>query len=142
MNEIYNKYSLSSNQVNYLTDLQVIDSKNNIYILDILDTSINLITALKRHNKVITFEDLGPGSEHANLVINALYKQKKITKNHYYGHKYVELRDEFQHTKYIINQNIKNILITFGGTDPTNSTYTVLNAIYQFCKSNNITIDD
>ena len=38
-------------------------------------------------------------------------------------------------------KKVKNILITFGGTDPTNSTYIVLNAIYKFCKSNNIAIN-
>ena len=141
VNEIYKEHSLSSDQVDYLTDKQVRESKDNVYILDILDTSVDFIKAIKKYNTVIAFEDLGPGSEYSDLVINALYKQKKITKNHYYGHKYVELRDEFQDTKYTINETIKNILITFGGTDPTNSTYIVLNAIYEFCKSNNITIN-
>ena len=78
MNEIYKKHSLSSDQVNYLTDKQLRESKDNVYILDILDTSVDFIKGLRKHNTVITFEDLGPGSEYSDLVINALYKRKKL----------------------------------------------------------------
>ena len=139
--KIYTKHNLSSIQIDYFKSSIVSDSRNNIYILDILDTSVEFIKMLKKHNKVISFEDLGSGSEYANLVINALYKQDQLTTNHYYGHNYVELRDEFQNTRYKINKKIKNILITFGGTDPTNSTYVVLKSIYDFCIANKVNIN-
>lgn len=105
----------------------------HIVINDILDTTKEYILKLKERGYfVVNFEDLGEGSEIADVVINALYENSHPPKNHYYGYKYVCLRDEFVifPTKKI-TEKVKNILITFGGTDPNNLTMRTLRAIKQ-----------
>lgn len=102
-----------------------------IVINDILDTKEEYINSLKEKRLfVVNFEDLGKGSEIADLVINALYEGKKNTGNYYWGKDYYILREEFHNIGYKeINKDVKNILITYGGTDPNNYTKKVLNII-------------
>lgn len=104
----------------------------NIVINDILDTSSEYISILKNRGYfVINFEDLGSGSNVADLVFNALYKNKNIERDNIYtGHEYYLLKDDFllQAPK-IIKKDITNVLITFGGTDPNNLTEKVLDAL-------------
>src|SRR5690606_7828261 len=91
--------------------------------------------------KVINFEDLGEGAKKADLVINAIYPEKNVLKNHHFGHKYFILRDEFIYSNQkIINKEVRNILITFGGVDPNNYTEKVLKTIYDYCQDKNISI--
>jgi len=103
----------------------------DIIINDILDTSTDYMVKLKNMGHfVVNFEDLGEGSEHANIVVNSLYEHSCPPENHYFGHKYVCLRDEF----YLVppkktNESVKNIMITFGGTDPSNLTLRSLKSI-------------
>ena len=122
------------------------DIKNispDIVINDILDTDENYIKNLKKLNlKVINFEDLGAGAREADLVINAIYPEKEILKNHYFGYKYFLLRDEFLYSNIKqIKEKVNNILITFGGVDPNNYTKKVLDTIYEYCLEKNITIN-
>lgn len=100
----------------------------DIIFNDILDTNWNYIKKLKKWNiYVVNFEDLGEGTNEANLVINALYEKKKFLDDHYWGKDYYILREEFYLVNHkIINEKVKNILITFGGTDPNNYTLRVL----------------
>lgn len=72
--------------------------------------------------RVVTIEDLGEGARYADAVINALYSKKDLNgKNIYSGWKYVCLRDEFQIEKpNSFSDEVKNVLIMFGGTDPSN----------------------
>jgi len=103
----------------------------NIIINDILDTDKGYIKKLKdRAYFIVNFEDLGEGSELADIVINSLYENSYPPKNHYYGYKYVCLREEF----YIfppknVNKKVEQILVTFGGTDPNNLTLRSIRAI-------------
>jgi len=103
----------------------------HIVINDILDTSQDYIRWLKEKGYfVVNFEDLGDGSDIADIVINALYENSYPPSNHYYGYRYVCLRDEF----YIfpprdIKKNVNRILVTFGGTDPNNLTIRTMKAI-------------
>lgn len=114
----------------------------DVLINDRLDTETTYITRLKRLGiKVINFEDLGSGAKSADLVINAIYPEKEILNNHYFGHDYFVLRDEFiLSSPRNISQTVKNILLTFGGVDPNNYTLKVLESIYNFCMKNDITI--
>lgn len=103
-----------------------------IVINDILDTEKKYIEELKKRGYfVVNFEDLGLGSEIADVVINAIYESSSPPKNHYCGYKYVCLRDEFSIVppKIETNKKVKNILITFGGTDPNNITLSALKAV-------------
>lgn len=105
--------------------------KTDIVINDILDTDKEYIINLrKRRYFIVNFEDLGEGSEFADIVINALYENSYPPESHNYGYKYVCLRDEF----YIspqkeVRKEVKDILVTFGGTDPNNLTLRTLKAI-------------
>jgi len=125
---------------NIIDDIQNINA--DIIINDRLDTNSKYITQLKNLNKkVVNFEDLGEGSTKADLVVNAIYPEKQILKNHYFGHDYFILRDEFIYSKQKEKiGGVKNILITFGGVDPNNYTKKVIETIYDYCNTNNIEI--
>lgn len=120
-----------------------IKAKNpDVIINDRLDTTEEYITKLQDLNlKIINFEDLGTGTAKADLVINAIYPEKKVLKNHYFGHNYFLLRDEFIYSNIKnVKKEVKSILITFGGVDPNNYTRKVLKAIYKYCNDKNILI--
>ena len=102
-----------------------------LVINDILDTSNEYVSKLKDENYfVANFEDLGTGTEAADVVFDALYEHEVGEKNVYVGHEYYILKDEFyfQPPK-IITQEVNNILITFGGTDPNNFTEKVIDSV-------------
>lgn len=114
--------------------INVIDTFNcDILINDILDTTVNYMRLVKSKNiKVINFEDLGEGATLADAVINDLYEQKNSLENHYWGSDYYCLRDEFLIAQPAnFNEKVKEILIIFGGTDPSNLTLKVAKAFTQ-----------
>lgn len=125
---------------NILHDIMQISP--DVVINDFLDTTKEYVQDLKRNGyKVINFEDLGSGARHADLVFNAIYPERDKLPNHYFGHAYFILRDEFYLTpEKSISKNIKSVLITFGGTDSNNFTCKVLSAIYPYCEERGIEI--
>lgn len=125
---------------NIVEDIQAL--KPDVVINDRLDTDESYIYALKSMGmKVINFEDLGPGAKAADLVINAIYPEKEILPKHYFGHDYFVLRDEFiLSTPRVISKNVQNVLLTFGGVDPNNYTFKVLESIYDYCRGKGIKI--
>lgn len=115
----------------------------DIIINDRLDSEVVYIESLKQLNyQVINFEDLGEGSKFADLVINAIYPEKLKVKGHFFGQDYFILRDEFilSDIKEVKNE-IKEVLITFGGVDPNNYTLKVIKTIHKYCEEKNITIN-
>lgn len=111
--------------------------KADIVVNDCLDTSEEYIKKIRNYTKrVVTIEDLGEGAKYADATINALYTEHKAIcaqdnvrfDNIYSGEKYTCLRDEF-----LINEpkpfseEVKNVLVIFGGTDPTNLTKKIYN---------------
>ena len=134
----YNVYMQESD--NIIEDIDRL--KPDIIINDILDTDELYMQRLKISNyKTINFEDLGSGSRYANLVINAIYPENNIYPNHYFGHKYFLLRDEFIYSEQKHIDKVQEVLITFGGVDPNNYTLKVLNSIYEYCQDNHIKIN-
>jgi CMP-N-acetylneuraminic acid synthetase len=103
----------------------------HVVINDILDTSSDYISSLKNDGYfVVNFEDLGTGTEVADVVFDALYEHEVGEKNIFTGHKYYILKDEFYfQPQKIITQKVNNVLITFGGTDPNNLTEKVIDSI-------------
>ena len=98
----------------------------DIVVNDCLDTRADYVQMLKALcPRVVTIEDMGEGTAYADAVINALYETppEGSGKNIFCGRDYVSLRDEF-----LISQpapfrdEVKNILVLFGGTDPANLT--------------------
>lgn len=103
----------------------------DILINDILDTTAEYVQELKKMGIfVVNIEDLGTGTDFADVVINSLYENSNPPKHHYYGYKYVCLRDEFYifPQKNDVAKEVKNILITFGGVDENNLTLRTLKA--------------
>lgn len=105
--------------------------KPDIIINDILDTTTEYIMDLNKIGfYIVNFEDLGSGSRHADLLINALYERTEPPENSYFGHKYICLRDEFSiFPPKLVKEEVKEILIIFGGTDPNNLTLRTLKSI-------------
>lgn len=127
---------------NILEDIQIANPK--VVINDILDTSFEYIQGLKDLNlKVVNFEDLGSGSEIADLVFNPIYENLSLSReNKFFGQKYFILRDEFIYTNEVkvIKKRVKKVMLSFGGVDPNNLTCKVLDSIYDFCVDRNIEI--
>lgn len=116
--------------------------KPDIVINDILDTSNDYILALKKMGiNVFNFEDLGSGAEYADGVFNALYPGSVPSENFYTGEKYYCAKDEFLtiQPKKVVGK-VENVLITFGGTDPSNLTIKTLNAISKSSHDFTITV--
>lgn len=102
----------------------------DIVVNDCLDSEYQYMEQLsKLVGRVVSFEDLGKGAELADVVINALYDIEDNKINHSYcGEKYICLREEYLlSTLGEYHQEVKNILVMFGGTDPCNLTERVYN---------------
>lgn len=96
----------------------------DIAVIDCLNTSKEHVQKLKQlAGRVITMEDLGEGAVYADAVINALYHTKTPRPNEYVGAGYVCIRDEFFMRKpKEFSSRVRNVLVMFGGTDPSNLT--------------------
>jgi len=129
MKELHFKYVTFETEEEALAIIN--DIKPNIIINDILDTNKNYIARLKKlATLVVNFEDLGEGSEIADLVVNDMYENTNPEENQVSGYRYVCLRDEF----YIwppkkIKKESSEILLAFGGSDPENLTQKTLQSI-------------
>ncbi|MCE7749197.1 MAG: hypothetical protein GPJ51_12440 [Candidatus Heimdallarchaeota archaeon] len=113
---------------------EVIEKENpDIVFLDILDTEAAYLQKIKMYNPLlVSFEDLKGGFTEADLVFNAVFKTDLGQKlEHVYdGYKYVCLRDEFHLVPFkTISEEVKNLLITFGGVDQNNLSEKCLNVL-------------
>ena len=116
--------------------------KPNVVINDVLSTKKSEIKILKKNRiKVINFEDLGKGAELSDLTINEIFEKPKTSNNKIiWGKNYFFIRDEFVRIQKNNYQNIKNILLFFGGSDPNNLTLKILKSIYEISIEKNINI--
>ena len=120
---------------------QVLKLEPDLVVNDILNTEENYVTGLKQKGaKVVNFEDMGPGAWAADLVINAVYPPSQtLPKQFLCGHEYFCLRDEFLEVrKGHFRMHPKNLLITFGGTDPNDFTFKSLRAVHKICEERQI----
>lgn len=122
----------------------ILNLKPNLVINDILNTEEFYVRELINNNiKVVNFEDLGKGSKYANIVFNELYDTPQCSGTNYlWGYEYLALRDEFyEASPHLFLNKIKEVLITFGGTDQNNLTLLTLKSILKICEKNNILIN-
>lgn len=112
----------------------------DIIINDMLDTTEDYIRFLKSLNvRVINFEDLGQGADLADAVINDLYEEENRGDHFYWGSDYYILRDEFLLSEpSAYNEKVKNILIIFGGVDPSDLTRKIFDVIPKIKFNNEI----
>ena len=106
--------------------------KPDILINDILNTDKDYMLKVKSMvDRVVNFEDIGEGAQYADVVVNALYEEDSIHNNVYNGLKYFCIRDEFlEEGPSEFSSKVNNILILFGGSDPSNLTM----RMYEICK--------
>ncbi|SDE99370.1 cytidylyltransferase domain-containing protein [Halorientalis regularis] len=107
------------------------DASPFVVLNDILDTAGDYVRSLQETGaRVVNFEDLGEGANHADAVINALYEYSNPPENHYYGFQYFCLRGEFRFSKQkSAIESVDRIMISFGGADQNNLTARTLEAI-------------
>jgi len=131
----YKKIKSYTNQENFFEQLEKIGP--SLVINDMLSTSKHYMGKLKsKKYPIINFEDLGSGSDLANLVLNELYDSALNTNsNTLWGHKYYLLRDEFLNKRPpIFKKKVTGILITFGGTDQNNFSLLALNQVIKLSR--------
>lgn len=123
-------------EVNDITQIGLYIDHYNIIINDFLDTSTDYMGILS--NKfTVNFEDLGEGADKANIVFNALYELSNPKENHRFGWKYFILDDKILiKTPNAFNDEVRQILITFGGIDQNNLTLKTLRALEGLNNSN------
>lgn len=104
----------------------------DIFINDILSTNRSYMRGLKEilpNCRIVNFEDEGTGAALADVVFNALYEEEHSV-NVKAGEKYFIASKLFLlHKPVVINETVKNILVTFGGADPQNYTEKMLDII-------------
>lgn len=122
------KYTTIENDEQFFDFLE--KYKPDIVVNDCLDTTEEYIKKIKMlSKKVVTIEDLGEGAKYADIIINALYDNKRYN-NEYCGEEYVCLRNEFLISRpKEFSPEVKEVLILFGGTDPSNLTKKIYNMI-------------
>lgn len=125
---------------NLLDDIKLLSP--DTVINDRLNNELAYMQGLKALDvKIINFEDNGEAIDLADTVVNAIYPEKNITENHYYGSEYFLLRDEFLLTNpRELSIDVKNVLITFGGVDSNNYSLKVIEALYDYCQTSGISI--
>jgi spore coat polysaccharide biosynthesis predicted glycosyltransferase SpsG/CMP-N-acetylneuraminic acid synthetase len=104
----------------------------DILFLDILNTQAGDIQGLRNFtSKIVSFEDLGEGAQHVDLVINDLYASHSPARNELSGVENALLSTVFEHLppRPPLNDTVENVLVLFGGTDPSALTGTALSAL-------------
>jgi len=100
----------------------LVDRTPAVIVNDVLDTTeAEVLRERLAGLRVLNIEDLGPGAEHADRVINALYPIRPGAAAHVdSGPSFATLRSEFFGLPpKVIHEHPQRILITFGGTDPS-----------------------
>jgi spore coat polysaccharide biosynthesis predicted glycosyltransferase SpsG len=97
----------------------------DLIILDVQDTTAAFIKKLRQENvSVVSFEDLGDGRNHVDLLVDCNLGEEKSTElpvQTLFGNNYAVLAEEFEayHSKpHVFKNTIESVLVTFGGTDP------------------------
>lgn len=99
------------------------EKKYDIFINDILSTTIDYMIALKQANpniKLINFEDCGEGIYKADLVFNALFQERELDYIKVGEKYYISPKLFMFYEPIAIKERVKKIFISFGGADPQN----------------------
>ena len=120
----------------------VLALKPDLVVNDMLDTELPYMRQLKENVRtVVNFEDEGPGAALADLVVNALYETKTSDPRLLSGHRYFCMRDEFlQAERNVFRDDVRRLLITFGGTDAVDFTRSSLDVVEPLCRERGIEI--
>jgi spore coat polysaccharide biosynthesis predicted glycosyltransferase SpsG len=121
--------------------------RGDLIILDVQDTTAAFIKKLRQEKKaVVSFEDLGVGRNHVDLLVDCNLGEEKsagLPVKTLFGQNYAVLAEEFEtyHSKPCVFKNtIESVLVTFGGTDPHSLTPTLTEKILHIRPGLSITI--
>lgn len=107
--------------------------KPDLVILDQLDTSTEYVRALKAvSDRVVTFEDLGPGALEADLLVSDLYQNLHVPDERQLtgvGNAVLAPNFETARAPAPFNAKAEHILVVFGGADPSHLTEKTLEAL-------------
>lgn len=133
--------SFTSNDVPSLSDTYVAN-RNIIYFIDSYYVTEKYLTALRPFTKVVYLDDLQLFDYPADLLINydvipdsAITSYKAAYQNAgqlLLGALYTPLRSQFQNRKITVKEQVSDILITTGGSDPY---HFCLKLIHSLCNS-------
>ena len=105
----------------------------DLVVLDILDTPAQLIEDIRAccDTKVVSFEDLGPGAALTDLVINDLYGGSAEIGRVLAGPQWSILAPSFESLprQAVIGAEVSELLVLFGGTDPSGLAAKALRAL-------------
>ena len=118
---------------------------SDLIILDIQDTTESFINKLRQNNKtVVSFEDLGKGRNHVDLVIDCNRNERNSESvQTLFGPNYAVLAEEFEsyHSKpRVFKDSIESVLVTLGGTDPHSLTPMLAEKLLQLRPDLSITL--
>jgi len=124
--------------------VKLVRSENaDLVILDRLNTEAGFVCALKETAKVVTFEDLGEGAALADLLISDLYLNPDVAADQQLaGVENAILAPTFESLprRASIEPSVQNVLLLFGGTDPSNLAVKSLDALQSIGFSGTVTV--
>ena len=118
-------------------------AKAELVVLDRLDNLAEFVTLLGGFCKVVTFEDLGDGAEAADLLIADLYENPRVpAERQLTGVENAILAPSFETIDRQIqfHEKVQEVLVLFGGTDPSNLAETALRALEHIKFEGRVTI--
>ena len=118
-------------------------AKADLVVLDRLDNLAEFVTLLGGFCKVVTFEDLGDGAEAADLLIADLYENPRVpAERQLTGVENAILAPTFETIDRQIqfHEKVQEVLVLFGGTDPSNLAETALRALEHIKFEGRVTI--
>ncbi len=106
---------------------------SNLIILDQLDTSLDYMRKVRATaDRVVTFEDMGPGATEADLLVSDLYKNLEVPEERQLsgiGNAILAPNFETDVRPAPFRTRAEHILVVFGGTDPARLTEKALEAL-------------
>ncbi len=115
----------------------------DVVVVDMLDTDEAYMSPIRSLTPfLVAVEDLGPGSQLADIVINDLYTDLYAAENHWYGVRYAVLGPQFERVAppADLRPEVRRILVTFGGADPSGLTAKALSAIAETGFAGEVTV--
>lgn len=125
----------------------IADINSKVIFVEDKEYKIYINTLHQQADLLLTFEDMVDYPYPADIVVIPYCGAEKIkidntnkTTKYLLGPKYFPLKDEFENTTTTISNEVKNIVITMGGSDPEKITLKVLQALNFEAINANITV--
>lgn len=115
----------------------------DLVVLDKLDSEASLVEQLAQIAKVVTFEDLGTGAEHADLLVADLYDNPRVpAERQLTGVENAILAPSFESLprQSEFHEQVSEVLVLFGGTDPSGLAEKALQALEQLKFGGRVTL--